>query len=89
MVDACRTGPDDQPFIHFTVFSMHDADLVVRFRCCLKGSAFTIFDVLSPEERRHHELLWPTFLLAKSQQLKAQFQRASLWVEGVLVPLKV
>jgi hypothetical protein len=85
VVDAVRMGPSSAPRVFFLVETLEQADAVVRHRSGLKGSSFTMFDVLSPEERQLHTRLWPRFLAAVAQGQKAQFQRARLFVDGVVV----
>lgn len=74
--------------IWFTVNSMEAAARVVLNRCDMKGECFTVYDVLSPEERQQHARLWPQFLAARAAGKKAQFNRARLYVDRaeVLAP---
>ena len=83
LTDATRIG-DQSRFsrVYFTVANLEQADNLVRLRCKLRGSGISVFDVLSPGERRLHQQLWPLFLAARSAGSKAQFQRARLMVDG-------
>jgi hypothetical protein len=83
ITDASRIG-DQSRFsrVYITVATLEEADLLVRLRCHLRGSGISVFDVLSPVERRLHQQLWPLFLEAKSTGAQAQFQRARLMVNG-------
>jgi hypothetical protein len=85
VIDALRLGPATAPRMLLTVASLADADAVVQHRHLLKGSGFTLFDVLSPEEHRQHARLWPRFVEARSRGLPAQFHRARLVVDGARV----
>ena len=74
--------------IWFTVATMEAAEELLLNRCDLKGECFTVYDVLSPEERQQHARLWPQFLAARAAGKKAQFNRARLYVDRaeVLAP---
>ncbi|KAG1666956.1 hypothetical protein FOA52_004239 [Chlamydomonas sp. UWO 241] len=72
--------------ILFTVGSADVADAVVRSRCGLKGSGSSIFEALSDRERAQHKALWPAYEAARAAGQKAQFRRARLFVDGLLVP---
>ena len=74
----------------FTVATIADADLVVRWRPTLRPLAvveagWACFDVLSAHEERAHAALWPTFLAAKAVGHRVQFKRARLFVNGIRV----
>jgi hypothetical protein len=66
--------------------SSAQASAVVSSRHHLKGSPVAIFDHLSPAEVVAHRQLWSTFVEARAKGLKAQFSRARLFVDGVVVP---
>ncbi|KAG1659758.1 hypothetical protein FOA52_004413 [Chlamydomonas sp. UWO 241] len=72
--------------ILFTVGSADVADAVVRSRCGQKGSGSSIFEALSDRERAQHKALWPAYEAARAAGQKAQFRRARLFVDGLLVP---
>ena len=56
LTDATRIG-DQSRFsrVYFTVANLEQADNLVRLRCKLRGSGISVFDVLSPGERRLHQ----------------------------------
>lgn len=85
VVDAVRRGPVAAPWVWFEVSTLSQADCLIERRCALRGTATSIFEVLSPEERKQHALLWPLFQAAKAAGKRAQFRRAALFVEGKLV----
>jgi len=68
--------------IFFRVQTHESADKVVRNRCRLKGTGFTIFDVLSPREEQQHSTLMPRFKEAVAEGKRAQFSRHRLKVDG-------
>ena len=85
--DAVRVGSQSASSrVYITVEKLEQAEALVRFRCRLKNSGITVFDVLSPAERKLHQQLWPLFLAARARGQKAQFQRARLMVDSVQVP---
>jgi hypothetical protein len=61
---------------------------LVTHRCRLKGSGTSLFDVLSPSERKQHDRLWPQYLEARASGTKAQFCRGCLRIDGVRVAPK-
>jgi hypothetical protein len=66
-------------------FRMQDhcsADWLVRDRCRLKGTGFTIFDVLSSWEEQQHTSLRPLFKEAVAAGQRAQFSRHRLKIDG-------
>jgi hypothetical protein len=66
-----------------SVGSLREAEDIVRNRHLLKGSGYTLHDVLTEVERAAHDLLWPRFIEARAQQgHTAQFNRARLFVDG-------
>jgi len=77
--------------IHFQVATLAMAEQVVNRRHVLKdfytecGCQMAIFDVLSSEEAARHKLLYPKFLAAVKAGHHAQFSRASLRIDGVLM----
>ena len=86
ITDAVRVGDQSASSrVYITVKRLEYAETLVRFRCRLKNSGITVFDVLSPVERKLHQQLWPLFLEARARGQKAQFQRARLMVDGVRV----
>lgn len=85
VVDAVRRGPAAAPWVWFEVAKLSQADCLIERRCALRGTATSIFEVLSPEEQGQHALLWPLFQAAKAAGKRAQFRRAALFVEGKLV----
>lgn len=86
ITDAVRVGNQSASSrVYITVDRLEHAEALVRFRCRLKNSGITVFDVLSPAERKLHQQLWPLFLAARARGQKAQFQRARLMVDGVQV----
>ena len=68
--------------IFFRVRSHFKADQVVRRRCCLKGTGFTIFDVFSAREEQQHSTLMPRFYEAVAEGKRAQFSRHRLKIDG-------
>lgn len=97
IVDFRKTGSKDRPFIEFRVLTLRDAEEVVAQRHRFKQwtpqvvdgrgtpADFTIFDVLCPEEAAQHALLFPRFLAARRAGKRAQFTRACLRVDGVII----
>jgi predicted kinase len=66
-----------------TVGSLCEAADIVHDRCQLKGTQYTLLDVLTVVEQAAHDLLWPRFIEARAQPgHKAQFNRARLFVDG-------
>jgi hypothetical protein len=56
---------------------------LLKDRCLLKGTRYSLFDVLTKEEKMAHDRLWPRFLEAQAKVgVKAQFNRARLFVGG-------
>ena len=85
--DAVRQGPAGAPFVWFRVAKLEMAQALVTARCALKGTASFLFEVLTPEEQRQHDALWPLFLAARGAGKRAQFRRAVLLVGGKPVRL--
>jgi hypothetical protein len=66
------------------VATAKDAASLVDHRCLLKGTGYSLLEVLTKDEQVDHALLWPRFKKAKAQQgVKAQFDRARLYSDGV------
>ena len=87
-IETSSTLPDQgggRVRILFTVDTLKDARKVIRERHLLKGSGISIHDVLSPDEQLRHDALWPRFLREQRLGKKAQFNRAELRVDGVLM----
>ena len=84
---ASKTLEDGSCLARFLLFvgTLEEAESLVSARCALKGSAFCLHDVLSPEEHLVHNTLWPRFTKAQRQGIPAQFRRARLFVSGVEV----
>ena len=86
ITDAYLTGRQDRVSrVHFVVHSVETANSIVQWRHLLRGTGFTIFDVLSPLELERHRALWPRFLAARQAGSRAQFQRDRLYIDRVLV----
>jgi hypothetical protein len=68
--------------IFFRMIGHCSADRVVRTRCRLKGTGFTIFDVLSSWEEQQHTSLKPLFEEAVAAGKRAQFSRHRLKIDG-------
>jgi hypothetical protein len=56
---------------------------MVSARHVLKGTDYSLHDVLTEDEQQAHDLLWPDFIKAQEQGKLAQFNRARLHVDGV------
>jgi flagellar biosynthesis GTPase FlhF len=85
LVDCGRMGSTTAQAQRFlvTVTSLWEAESLVKNRCLLKGTGYSLFDVLTKEEKLAHDRLWPRFLEARSKAgVKAQFNRARLFVDG-------
>ena len=61
------------------------ASAVVQFRHVLRGTGYTLHEVLSPAEQLRHAQLWPIFVAARDRGQHAQFSRARLVIDGVPV----
>ena len=80
--DACRVGDQESADrVYITVNHSDAAEALVSSRHALRGTAFAVFDVLSPKEQQLHDQLWPLFLAARASGQKAQFKRARLFVD--------
>jgi hypothetical protein len=86
VLDAVRVGEQSAATrVYLTVSTLEQAEVLVHYRSLLKGTGVTVFDVLSPMERKLHRQLWPRFLEAVAAGKKAQFNRAKLTVDGIRV----
>jgi hypothetical protein len=66
-----------------TVASLCEAADIVLNRCQLKGTQYTLLDVLTEVEQAAHDLLWQSFVEARAQPgCRAQFNRARLYING-------
>lgn len=83
LVDTARSGATS---VFFSVALLEHAASLVSARHALKGSGFTLMEVLCPEEEAQHQRLWPAYLAARAAHQRAQFTRARLRIDGVLVP---
>jgi hypothetical protein len=70
--------------IKFTVVTAMQARLIRANRRQLRDGAkhISIRDVLSPEEQKAQNTLWPQFLDARKAGKRAYFQRGQLFVDG-------
>ena len=83
LTDAVRVGDQSAAArVYITVRDHAVAEAIVSSRRALKGTGFTVFDVLSAKEQQLHDQLWPLFLEARASGLKAQFKRARLYVDS-------
>jgi len=62
-----------------------EAEELVSNRHKLKGTGFCLLDVLTDDEQRIHNLLWPRFVEARDTKREAQFNRARLYIDKVEV----
>jgi hypothetical protein len=69
------------------VGSLREADSLVSHRCLLKGTGYTLMDVLTEVEQAEHDRLWPSFITERERGRRAQFCRARLYIEGQEVRL--
>jgi hypothetical protein len=77
-----RDGHTVDRFLIFMEF-LYVAEDMVSARHVLKGTDYSLHDVLTEDEQQAHDLLWPDFIEAQERGKLAQFNRARLHVDGV------
>ena len=86
VTDAVRVGDQTRiSRVYLTVGTLEEADSMVRWRHCLRGSGFTLYEVLSPVESAAHQALWPLFVAARALGKRTQLNRARLTVDGIRI----
>jgi hypothetical protein len=71
--------------IAFMVGDLEEADAIIRWRHLLKGSPYSLYEYLSPEELLERRTLWPLYSTALSQGQRAQFSRSRLKIDGMVI----
>lgn len=85
IIDAQRLKDRKTGVSRILIFvgTLTEAEALVRHRHAFKGTKYSLHDVLSEDEQRAHDLLWPTFQAARVAHDIAQFHRGRLFVKGV------